>query len=71
MNEKINTKNDGDLGYLAFYTKKGKRGEVWAKTSADAQKIAAAFWKVKKSYEVSVYLCVRSEGSEVVHTSVD
>lgn len=40
--------------YLAIY--KGKKIEVEADTSYDAQKKAATIFKAKKTYEVSVYL---------------
>jgi len=42
-------------GYKAFY--KGKTIEVYANTSFEAQKIAADMLKVKKRYEVDVFLC--------------
>ena len=66
MTAKINDKTDGDLGYIALY--KGKKAEVYAKSSFAAQTAAAKFFKAKKSYDVSVYLCERSDGSEVVQT---
>ncbi len=53
-------------GYKAFY--RGKTTEVYAKTSYEAQQKAAAFFKAKKSYEVTVILCERPDGSTVVHT---
>lgn len=54
-------------GYVAFY--KGRRTEVQAATSFDAQKKAAAFFKVnpKKAYEVTVMLAEK-DGQQVVHT---
>jgi hypothetical protein len=54
-------------GYVAFY--KGKKTEVWAKTSFEAQKKAAEFFKAKKSYEVTVMLAEKSDkpGEAVVH----
>lgn len=41
-------------GYICIY--KGKQLEVIASTTFEAQKKAAALFKAKKSYEVSVYL---------------
>ncbi len=55
----------GKNGYLAFY--RGKKLEVWASTSYEAQKIAAEKFRAKKSYEVDVYLCEQN-GKQVVHT---
>jgi hypothetical protein len=42
-------------GYRAFY--KGKSIEVYADTSLGAQKIAAAQFKAKRTWEVTVVLC--------------
>lgn len=53
-------------GYKAFY--KGKEIEVYAETSYDAQKKAAAQYKAKKSWEVSVTLCEK-DGNQVTHTA--
>lgn len=53
-------------GYVAFF--RGKRTEVYAETSYEAQKKAAAFFKAKKSYDVTVVLAER-DGEEVVHTA--
>ena len=52
-------------GYKAFY--KGRQTEVMADTSEQAQQKAAAFFKAKKSYEVTVVLCEK-QGQPVVHT---
>lgn len=52
-------------GYVCFY--KGKRHEVYADTTYDAQKKAAAFFKAKKTYEVTVMLAEKN-GGQVVHT---
>lgn len=41
-------------GYKAFY--KGKSIEVHAKTSYEAQQLAAQQFKAKKSYEVTVII---------------
>jgi hypothetical protein len=51
-------------GYKAFY--RGKTTEVMADTSFQAQEKAAAFFKAKKSYEVTVVLCEKN-GEQVVH----
>lgn len=40
--------------YVAFY--KGKKIEVQANSSYDAQKLADSIFKVKKSYEVAIVL---------------
>ena len=42
-------------GYIGLY--KGKQYEVYAETSLKAQQTLAAKLGVKKSYEISVYLC--------------
>lgn len=52
-------------GYKAFY--KGRQTEVMADTSYQAQQKAAAVFKAKKSYEVTVVLCEK-QGQPVVHT---
>ena len=65
-NAKVNEKQEGCNGYVAMY--KGKQAEVWAKTSYEAQQLAAKFFKAKKSYDVSVHLCERADGTEVVQT---
>jgi hypothetical protein len=55
-------------GYIAFY--RGKRAEVYADTSYEAQQKAAIVFKAKKSYEVTVMLAEKN-GVEVVHTATD
>lgn len=55
-------------GYIALY--KGKQIEVYAATSYEAQKLAAAQFKAKKNWEVSVHLCEK-DGEQVTHTAVD
>jgi hypothetical protein len=52
-------------GYIAFY--KGKRLEVHADSSYEAQQKAAAQFKTRKSYEVTVVLAERND-EQVVHT---
>lgn len=51
-------------GYICFY--KGKRVEVHAETSYKAQLAAAAIFKAKKSYDVTVVLA-KKDGQQVVH----
>jgi hypothetical protein len=53
-------------GYVCFY--KGKRVEVYAKTSYEAQQKAAAILKVKKSYEITVVLAEK-DGAQVTHVA--
>lgn len=53
-------------GYIAHY--KNKQCEVYANTSYEAQTKAAAIFKAKKQYEVSVYLCEKN-GEQVTHST--
>jgi ATP-dependent DNA ligase len=55
-------------GYIAFH--KGRRVEVYASSSYDAQQRAAAMLKVKatKSYEVTVVLAEK-DGEQVTHNT--
>lgn len=55
-------------GYICYY--RCKTLEVYAATTYDAQKIAAAKFKAKKQYEVSVYLAEKN-GNTVTHTITD
>lgn len=55
-------------GYVCFY--KGKRHEVHAKTSYEAQQLAAKHFKAKKSYDINVVLAEKN-GEQVTHTAVD
>jgi hypothetical protein len=52
-------------GYKAFY--RGKTLDVQASTSFEAMSKAAILFKAKKSYEVTVVLCVK-EGKQVITT---
>ena len=52
-------------GYIAFH--KGKKIEVMADTSLEAQRLAAHYWRVKKPYEVTVVLAEKN-GEQVTHT---
>lgn len=54
-------------GYKAFY--RGKSIEVYAATSLEAQTKAAAIFKARKSYEVTVVICERADGSQVTHST--
>jgi hypothetical protein len=51
-------------GYVTFY--KDKRHEVQAKSSWEAQQIAAKVFKAKKAYHVTVVLAEK-DGEQVVH----
>ena len=53
-------------GYICMY--KGKRIEVYAETSYQAQLKAAAQFKARKSYEVTVTLAERA-GEPVIHST--
>jgi len=53
-------------GYVCFY--KSKRTEVYASTSYEAQTKAAAFFKARKQYEVSVHLAEKA-GEPVIHST--
>ena len=53
--------------YIAFY--RDKQMEVKALRSYDAQLIAAKAFKARKSYEVTVMLAARPDGTEVIHTA--
>ncbi len=53
-------------GYIAIY--KGKRLEVYAKSSYEAQKQASITFKAKKSYDVDVYLCDREDKTQAIQT---
>jgi hypothetical protein len=53
-------------GYVCFY--KSKRTEVYASTTYEAQTKAAAFFKARKQYEVTVVLAEKG-GEVVVHST--
>lgn len=57
---------DGKYGYIAFY--KGKRAEVYANTSYEAQLKAAKMFNAKKSYDVHVVLAEK-DGVPVTHST--
>lgn len=54
-------------GYLAFY--KGKKMEIFAATSYEAQQKAALAFRAKKSYDVTVMICEK-DSEQVVHAAV-
>ena len=56
------------LGYKAFY--KNKELELYADSAYDAQKKAAALFKARKVYQVSVWLCEK-DGETVVHSTAE
>ena len=53
-------------GYVCFF--KGKRIEVYANTSYEAQKKAAEIFRAKKSYEVTVIIAEK-DGAPVIHST--
>jgi hypothetical protein len=53
-------------GYIAFY--RGKQIYICAYTSYEAQKMAAATFRAKKSYEVTVVLAEK-DGQQVIHSA--
>lgn len=53
-------------GYIAFF--KGKRTEVRADTSLEAQRLAAHYFRTKKPYEVTIMLAEKN-GEQVVHST--
>ena len=55
-------------GYVAFW--RGKRLEVYAATSHEAQKIAAAAFKARKSYEITVVIAEK-DGEPVTHIATE
>ena len=54
-------------GYVCFY--RGKRIEVYASSSFDAQEKAAKMLKAKKSWEVTVVLAEKPNGDVVIHST--
>lgn len=53
-------------GYVCFW--RGKKAEVYAETSFEAQKKAAEIFKAKKTYEISVVLAEKN-GNPVIHST--
>ena len=52
-------------GYVAFY--RGRRAEVYAETSYQAQQSAAKLMKAKKAYEVAIVLAEK-DGAPVAQS---
>lgn len=65
----INTKQEGDCGYICMYG--DKKVALYAKDMWAAKVAAIAHFKVKKSkeYLVSAYLCEKSDGSQYVQST--
>ena len=55
-------------GYRAYY--RGSMTEVWATGSYEAQRKAAAKFRAKKAYDVTVVLCVK-DGETVSHSTAE
>ena len=55
-------------GYVCFY--KGKRIEVYADTTYEAQQKAATLFKARKAYEVTVVLAEKNS-EPVIHTATE
>jgi len=55
-------------GYICFY--RGRKIEVLADTSLQAQTKAAAQFKARKAYEVTVVLAEK-DGEQVTHVATD
>jgi hypothetical protein len=53
-------------GYIALY--RGRRAEIFADTSREAQQKAAAIFKARKVWEVSVYM-VEKNGETVTYST--
>lgn len=53
-------------GYKAFY--RGRTIEVYAKTSYEAQQLAAKQFGARKSYEVTIIICEKN-GEQVTHST--
>ena len=49
-------------GYIGFY--KGKKFEIYANTSYEAQKKIAIEQKIKKSYDITIVLAEKDGGTE-------
>ena len=63
------TRLPGQFGYVCFYNR--QRKEIYADSQYAAQRIAAEAFGVKPkfSYKVSVTLCERADGSNVIQTA--
>jgi hypothetical protein len=64
----INTSNDGRNGYMAFFN--GKKAEVYADSSLQAQERAIAYFKPAKSKRHMVFVMIaESNGQQVTHST--
>lgn len=61
----INTKQEGDYGYVAFF--KGTRYEVYGKTLIAARDIVQKHCKAKKGYDINIMLAEKPNGETVTH----
>lgn len=53
-------------GYICFY--KGKKIEILAESTYEAQKKAAVIFKAKKAFEISIMLAEK-DGKQVTHST--
>lgn len=67
MNAQINTKNDGQNGYIAFFN--GKKAEVYADSSYQAQQRAVAHFKPAKSKRHLVFVMIAESNGQVTHST--
>lgn len=63
----LNTKTEGDHGFIAFY--KGKRYEVYGKSLIAARDVVQKHTKAKKGYDINITVAENPDGSTVVHTA--
>ena len=65
----INTKQEGDCGYICTFG--DKKVALYAKDMFAAKKAAIIHFKVKKSkeYLVTPYLCEKQDGSQYVQST--
>jgi hypothetical protein len=64
----VNAKSEGDHGYIGLY--RGRQYHVWtSKGTYDAQCLIAAKAKAKKTYDITVMVAERPDGSPVVHST--
>ena len=65
----LNTKKDGDHGYIAFV--KGQRVEVYGDSLLAARKVVAEKFKIKpnKEYTINIMVAEKPDGTPVVHST--
>ena len=63
----LNTKTEGDWGYIAFY--KGRRYEVYGKSLLAARDIVQKHTKAKKGWEINITVAEKPDGAAVIHTA--